>query len=394
MALLVLVVDRDDDVGVKAGIETPVVGRDNVLKAAEALLLADPEDSDGNTMFAAVKMYDELVSSGRDAEVAVVSGDPRLGMLADMRIRSQLEKLFSEGNYEGIVFVSDGAEDDEVLPIVSSFAPVVSKKTVIVRQAHQLERLFYTIKTALEDPSFARLFLGLPGLILLLWVLLPGDAPRLLGAIVGAYLLLRGLGLEEPLINTLKAYLRIDFHSPAFPFHVLSLAILVGGTVLALHTLSNLSQNALYEAMRLEGWVLFTSILLFLLGKSLEAIVRKEGYKVGDYLIFAAVSVTLFLIGDLLLNFLEGKGSLLEAAVTTALALLVYFSLSQLALVIKRAPLLSKKLVGASVYDRTGIKIGKVKRVREGEIVVEKGRRTLRFPIERAKIVNGRVVIH
>ena len=43
---LVLNIDRDDDIGFKAEIESPVIGREACLDAAVRLALADPEDSD------------------------------------------------------------------------------------------------------------------------------------------------------------------------------------------------------------------------------------------------------------------------------------------------------------------------------------------------------------
>ena len=52
--LLVICVDRDDDVGKKAGIATPVVGRDSCINAAQRLALEDPEDADSNSIFYAV----------------------------------------------------------------------------------------------------------------------------------------------------------------------------------------------------------------------------------------------------------------------------------------------------------------------------------------------------
>jgi len=73
---LVLSVDRDDDIGWKAKIESPVVGRQACLKAADTLALADPEDSDVNAIFSAVKIYDELIAKGEEAVVAVIAGQP------------------------------------------------------------------------------------------------------------------------------------------------------------------------------------------------------------------------------------------------------------------------------------------------------------------------------
>ena len=44
--LLVICVDRDDDIGKKAGIASPVVGRNACLDAAQRLALEDHEDDD------------------------------------------------------------------------------------------------------------------------------------------------------------------------------------------------------------------------------------------------------------------------------------------------------------------------------------------------------------
>ncbi len=61
MKVLVLCIDRDDDLGQKTGIEGPVIGRNENVRAALALGLADPEDADTNTILAAISTYDDLV---------------------------------------------------------------------------------------------------------------------------------------------------------------------------------------------------------------------------------------------------------------------------------------------------------------------------------------------
>ena len=43
---LVITIDRDNDLGVKAGIRGPVIGRKATLTAALKLGIADPEESD------------------------------------------------------------------------------------------------------------------------------------------------------------------------------------------------------------------------------------------------------------------------------------------------------------------------------------------------------------
>ena len=72
--IIVLCIDRDDDIGSKGGIETPVVGRDSCINAGIRLAIEDPEDSDANAIFAAIKTYEDLLKRGFEVEVAIVAG--------------------------------------------------------------------------------------------------------------------------------------------------------------------------------------------------------------------------------------------------------------------------------------------------------------------------------
>ena len=60
MSLLVIAIDRDNDLGRKTGIRSPVLGREANVRASLELGLSDPEESDTNTMLAAIKTYDQL----------------------------------------------------------------------------------------------------------------------------------------------------------------------------------------------------------------------------------------------------------------------------------------------------------------------------------------------
>lgn len=71
--VLILCVDRDADLGVKAGIKTPVIGRKENLNAAVALALKDPEEPDANAMFEAIHIYDRLKGEGKPDEILEIS---------------------------------------------------------------------------------------------------------------------------------------------------------------------------------------------------------------------------------------------------------------------------------------------------------------------------------
>src|SRR5256885_15538373 len=110
--LLVICVDRDDDIGTKAGVTTPIVGRNACIESAQRLALEDPEDADSNSIFAAVKTFEDLISKGYQAEVAIVSGIENKGVQGDEKIVSQVKNIIEKFSANGAVIVSDG-EDDE-----------------------------------------------------------------------------------------------------------------------------------------------------------------------------------------------------------------------------------------------------------------------------------------
>ena len=91
--LLVICVDRDDDVGEKTGIQTPVVGRNACIEAAQRLALEDPEDADTNSIFAAIKTFEDLISRGYEAQVVTVTGVKNRGVKADEKIASEISIL-------------------------------------------------------------------------------------------------------------------------------------------------------------------------------------------------------------------------------------------------------------------------------------------------------------
>src|SRR3989338_6583291 len=87
--LLVVCVDRDNDLGRKANIVGPVMGKSACIKAAAKLALADPTDSDSNSIFGAVKKYEEVKKSA-NAEVAILTGHGKTGFESDRKIAQQL----------------------------------------------------------------------------------------------------------------------------------------------------------------------------------------------------------------------------------------------------------------------------------------------------------------
>lgn len=198
--ILILNVDRDDDLGVKAGVKGPVLGREAVLKAASRLGLADPTDSDSNAMFEAARLH-ESMKDRYHTEVAVITGHKNVGVESDMHVSKQLDSVLRKIRPDYALLVTDGTEDEHVMPIIQSRVPILSVNRVIVRQAEQLESGYYKIKDfieeSLENPKYTRLIFGLPAIALILYALFGFEGWRFILGIFGIYLFLKGFRLDN-----------------------------------------------------------------------------------------------------------------------------------------------------------------------------------------------------
>ncbi len=170
--LLVICVDRDNDVGEKAGIVTPVFGRDACIEAAQRLALEDPEDADSNSIFYAIKTYEDLVSKGYQAEIITVAGVEDRGVQADEKIAREIRQILEKFSANGAVIVSDGEDDESVIPIIQNIIPVVSVQRVVMRVSRSVEYSYAVfgkyLKMIAYDSKYSKFFLGVPGILLLI----------------------------------------------------------------------------------------------------------------------------------------------------------------------------------------------------------------------------------
>ena len=170
--LLVICVDRDDDIGVKAGVVTPGVGRNACIDAAQRLALEDPEDADSNSIFAAVKTFEDLISKGYQAEVVIVAGTEHKGVQGDEKIVAQVKSIATSFSANGAVIVSDGEDDESVIPIIQNVLPIVSVKRVVMRVSRTVEYSYAVLGRYLKaiafDSKYSKFFLGVPGILLLI----------------------------------------------------------------------------------------------------------------------------------------------------------------------------------------------------------------------------------
>ncbi len=252
--LLVLCVDLDDDLGRKTGVPTPVVGRNEVEHAAVSLAEADPEDSDVNVLFEGVHLHDQY-STDEEVEVAAVTGLERGDVPANRKVGREVDEVLASIQSDDpvrAVVVTDGAQDESVVPVIRSRVPIDAVKRVVVRQAQDLESMYYTLKQVMNDPETRGTLLVPLGILLLIYPLavladvlgLPGAVLGVSSAAVGLYALFRGLGLEST-VDAAVERVRSGLYTGRVTLitYVVAAALLVIGGVEGMNELATVREN-------------------------------------------------------------------------------------------------------------------------------------------------------
>ena len=249
---LILCVDRDDDVGMKTGTRTPIIGRDANLRTATQLALNDPEEADANAMFEAVRLYERLTASsgpGELYEVATIAGSPLGGVKADKKLLDELNEVLEAFPADGVILVTDGYADEAVIPLIQSRVPIVSIRRVVVRHSKSIEEtaaLFSRyMRLVVENPRYAKWVLGLPGLLLmtfiLVWILeivgFPGAlryAWAAFGLTISLIMCVKGFGIGKHIASFLRAVRTKVFKFPPPHAYVIATSYVAGTTIILL----------------------------------------------------------------------------------------------------------------------------------------------------------------
>lgn len=237
---LILCVDRDDDLGFKAAIKGPVIGKDACIGAANSLGLIDPEDSDVNALFQAVKIYGDLKTKDEDVTVAAICGNHTDMLEGDRKIADELRQVIRETGASNCILVTDGAEDEFVLPIIQSQIPVSSVQRVIVKQIPNLEGTYYIIRKLFDDPKIARPVFLPVGIAMLLYAIAfligyPDYAIIVVVGVIGIYLLFKGFGIDEVFSYAFRS-LRSSFSGGRFTFvaYISAIVLSLVGVIMGL----------------------------------------------------------------------------------------------------------------------------------------------------------------
>jgi putative membrane protein len=272
--ILILCVDRDGDLEVKAAVKTPLLGRPANLDGAVALALKDPEEPDANAMFEAVRLYDRLQDEKQPDEifeVATISGNDLGGVSADRKLVSELNSLLSSFSANEVILVTDGYSDEAVLPLIESRVPVSSVRRIVIKHSESIEETaaVFTkyIRLLVDNPRYARMALGLPGILVLIFgILWAIDNFFYKGAIyyfgiafvivLGGFLLLKGFGVDRATKDAYKW--AKDYSPPALPIQISNYTIIAGILCVAVSVylgIVNVNTSAAPFPSGLGGWL-------------------------------------------------------------------------------------------------------------------------------------------
>ena len=251
MTTLVLNIDRDDDFGRKAQVKSPIIGLEKNLEAANKLGQVDPEDSDLNAIFLAISTYQSLVKEGKDVEIVTLCGHISVGIKSDQKLAEQLTTVIAETQAGDVILISDGAEDEYIVPLVQSRIPISSIKRVSIKQSQDLEDTYYRVVKLLDDDKVKKQFVFPIALIFIVWAVfaLLNMASYGFGAILftlGIYMLIRAFNLERTI-----AYMWSKIKSGFFTGNLTFYTYIISFVILAISTFYawNLTQPHLGDTL-------------------------------------------------------------------------------------------------------------------------------------------------
>jgi len=289
--ILILCVDRDGDLEVKAGVKTPLLGRTANLDGAVSLALKDPEEPDANAMFEAVRLHDRLENEKQPDEifeVATISGTDLGGVNADRKLVAELNNLLDSFSANEVILVSDGYSDEAVLPLVESRVPVSSVRRIVIKHSESIEETaaVFTkyIRLLVDNPRYARIALGLPGLLVLifgvLWAInnyVYRGALSYFGIaiviVIGGFLLIKGFGIDK---SAKDAYTWVkEYSPPPLPMQISNYTVFAGILCVAVSVylgVQNININVAPFPVTFAGWLDVVPKILTFFIKGIETL--------------------------------------------------------------------------------------------------------------------------
>ena len=113
-----------------------------------------------------------MVSKGYKTQVVTVTGVENRGVQADEKVAAEIKLVLKKFSANGAVIVSDGEDDEMVIPVIQNIIPIVSVQRVVMQVSRTIEHSYAVfgkfLKLVMYNPKYSKFFLGVPGILLLI----------------------------------------------------------------------------------------------------------------------------------------------------------------------------------------------------------------------------------
>jgi putative membrane protein len=157
-------------------------------------------------------------------------------MSADEKIAREMRLVLEKFPATGAIIVSDGEDDESVIPVIQGVLPIVSVKRVVMKTSRTVEYSYAVLGRYLKmiayDPKYSKFFLGLPGVLLLVGGIgsvfgYTAEIFAVLVSVFGGALLVRAFDVDKALSGWTRPT----------PSGFIRLFMLLGGAVLVLSSI-------------------------------------------------------------------------------------------------------------------------------------------------------------
>jgi len=354
---IIICIDRDNDIGEKTENKGPIIGEEECKKAGKDLLLADPEDTDANSIFGALKLKKEISNS----EIVILTGDKDVGLKSDQELVKQLEYVIDKIKPKNAIVVTDGAEDEYIIPIIQSRIPIISVKRIVVKQSERLETGYYMLKDFIKyistNPRLARVLIGLPAIAIILIAIFGATAWRFILGTVGIYLFIKGFQLED-LTGRIIGYVVKSFTTNRLSSFILLVSgiFFVSGIIFGYNKVHSIQTDLLNKIIFfVKESLLFFSASAFFLWFEKFITAKKDLYKYLTFLAFIfATTIVSYSSIEFILN-PEKLNELLFSIILGFLAIIIFLMVEKI----------QKSNIKEKISKKISFKIPKKKKSRQ-----------------------------
>jgi putative membrane protein len=248
-----------------------------------------------------------MKKESEDVEIVSLTGDQKLGIIATSKISRQLDRVLADIPATSCFLITDGASDESVLPVIQSRLKVDGIHNIYIKQARELEKTYFVIIEKLRDPTYAKVLLGGPALIILaisLMYLL--SLPwQLMGVLFGVILLIYGFGLNH-YGDRIKHAIEIKKNRSLNYAVWIILFMLTGIGAMTVGAAFTQAQNLGYTGIEVWAYAadVALNILLFMalilaFAKFVDSYFKKSGINQVNAISMTVKGLTLFLIAKI-----------------------------------------------------------------------------------------------